>query len=271
MLNLHGEVPSSAADGVTVMNAEIRFLPVLKDLVGKYPKLKIVLEHCTSADAVEAVRSLHDNVVGTIVSFLPPFTHRVADLPLKTAHHLSLLVDDWSANVVCPRPTPFHPLPVLTTTTAPLLQTLRQVPRGPSCPPQRRRHQQRQILPRHRQCPYVNPFLLPRPLASLHQAANVPRPSPRHHLQKGQRQHRSRCLYPAPCSRLRSSLPPLILWPLSSPSPTPPTSPPPPPLPTVHAPPPPLSNISQPHRSSPPSKKPSPAATSPPTPSPTTS
>ncbi|KAK3897266.1 putative dihydroorotase [Staphylotrichum tortipilum] len=82
ILNLHGEVPSSAADGVTVMNAEIRFIPVLKDLAAKYPKLKIVLEHCTSADAVEAVRSLGENVVGTI-----------------TAHHLSLLVDDWSANV----------------------------------------------------------------------------------------------------------------------------------------------------------------------------
>ncbi|KAK4039172.1 putative dihydroorotase [Parachaetomium inaequale] len=82
VLNLHGEVPSSAADGVTVMNAEARFLPVLKELVDKYPKLKIVLEHCTSADAVEAVKSLGPNVVGTI-----------------TAHHLSLLVDDWSANV----------------------------------------------------------------------------------------------------------------------------------------------------------------------------
>ncbi|KAH6627113.1 hypothetical protein B0J18DRAFT_426546 [Chaetomium sp. MPI-SDFR-AT-0129] len=82
VLNLHGEVPSSAADNVTVMNAEARFLPVLKSLAEKYPKLKIVLEHCTTAEAVEAVRSLGDNVAGTI-----------------TAHHLSLLVDDWSANV----------------------------------------------------------------------------------------------------------------------------------------------------------------------------
>jgi dihydroorotase len=70
VLNLHGEVPSSAADGVTVMNAESRFLPVLKGLVDKYPKLKIVLEHCTTADAVEAVRSLGENVVGTIVCIL---------------------------------------------------------------------------------------------------------------------------------------------------------------------------------------------------------
>ncbi|KAK3377847.1 hypothetical protein B0H63DRAFT_227552 [Podospora didyma] len=82
VLNLHGEVPSNPADGVTVMNAEARFLPVLHDLVERFPRLKIVLEHCTSADAVEAVRSVGDQVVGTI-----------------TAHHLSLLVDDWSANV----------------------------------------------------------------------------------------------------------------------------------------------------------------------------
>ncbi|KAK3365750.1 hypothetical protein B0T24DRAFT_636629 [Lasiosphaeria ovina] len=82
VLNLHGEVPSSAADGVTVMNAEAKFLPVLGELVAKYPRLHIVLEHCTTAAAVDAVRSFGEIVVGTI-----------------TAHHLSLLVDDWSANV----------------------------------------------------------------------------------------------------------------------------------------------------------------------------
>ena len=82
VLNLHGEVPSSAADGVTVMNAEIRFIPVLKDLVAKYPALKIVLEHCTSADAVDAVRSLGPNVVGTIVSLTLP----IPSLPVQELH-----------------------------------------------------------------------------------------------------------------------------------------------------------------------------------------
>ncbi|KAK4680412.1 dihydroorotase [Podospora pseudoanserina] len=82
VLNLHGEVPSDSKEGVTVMNAESRFLPTLRNLVGKYPKLKIVLEHCTTGEAVEAVREFGEDVVGTI-----------------TAHHLSLLVDDWSANV----------------------------------------------------------------------------------------------------------------------------------------------------------------------------
>ncbi|KAK3990904.1 putative Dihydroorotase [Cladorrhinum sp. PSN332] len=83
VLNLHGEVPSDAKEGVTVMNAEERFLPTLRGLTESYPGLRIVLEHCTTEKAVELVKSLKGgNVVGTI-----------------TAHHLSLLVDDWSANV----------------------------------------------------------------------------------------------------------------------------------------------------------------------------
>ena len=92
VLNLHGEVPSSAADGVTVMNAEERFLPVLKDLANKYPKLKIVLEHCTTADAVEAVRSLSENVSGTIVC---------TQTPSRNNHVLILTVTD--------RPPPLPP------------------------------------------------------------------------------------------------------------------------------------------------------------------
>ncbi|KAK3351957.1 hypothetical protein B0H65DRAFT_546943 [Neurospora tetraspora] len=82
VLNLHGEMPSSPSENITVMNAESKFLPTLTSLHSKYPNLKIVLEHCTSADAVAAVRACGPNVVATI-----------------TAHHLSLLVDDWSANV----------------------------------------------------------------------------------------------------------------------------------------------------------------------------
>lgn len=89
MLNLHGEVPSNAGEGVTVMNAESRFLPVLKNLVDKYPRLKIVLEHCTTADAVETVRSFGANVVGTIVRgnipcFLPFFVSLVVYLGKAT-------------------------------------------------------------------------------------------------------------------------------------------------------------------------------------------
>lgn len=41
-------------------------------------------QHCTTADAVAAVRACGDSVIGTI-----------------TAHHLSLLVDDWAGNALC--------------------------------------------------------------------------------------------------------------------------------------------------------------------------
>jgi dihydroorotase len=84
VLNLHGECPSShsttsGSTAITILNAEARFLPTLHSLHTKFPKLKIVLEHCTTAAAVAAVRACGPNVVGTI-----------------TAHHLFLTIDDWA-------------------------------------------------------------------------------------------------------------------------------------------------------------------------------
>ncbi|GAA5991996.1 hypothetical protein JCM10908_000687 [Rhodotorula pacifica] len=77
VLNLHGEVPSDIdGDGTCVLNAEERFLPHLREINRKFPKLRIVLEHCTTAAAVEAVKSLPSNVVATI-----------------TPHHLALTID----------------------------------------------------------------------------------------------------------------------------------------------------------------------------------
>ncbi|KAJ9658732.1 dihydroorotase [Neophaeococcomyces mojaviensis] len=90
VLNLHGEAPPTpptgerdGSDAVTVLNAEERFLPTLADLHRRFPKLRIVLEHCTTAKAVEAVRRCGPNVVGTI-----------------TAHHLFLTVDDWAGDPI---------------------------------------------------------------------------------------------------------------------------------------------------------------------------
>lgn len=77
VLNLHGEVPPSHSPDTTVLNAEESFLPTLLELHERFPKLRIVLEHCTSAAAINAVRSCGPNVVGTI-----------------TAHHLFLSIDD---------------------------------------------------------------------------------------------------------------------------------------------------------------------------------
>ncbi|OSD04293.1 Dihydroorotase [Trametes coccinea BRFM310] len=79
VLNLHGEVPSSAETNTCVLNAEPAFLPHLRKLHAQFPRLRIVLEHATTRAAVECVKSLGDTVACTI-----------------TAHHLALTVDDWA-------------------------------------------------------------------------------------------------------------------------------------------------------------------------------
>lgn len=86
-LNLHGEIPpttdqgASTTDAITVLNAEISFLPILLNLHKRFPKLRIVLEHCTTAAAIQTVLSCGPTVAGTI-----------------TAHHLYLTVDSWAGN-----------------------------------------------------------------------------------------------------------------------------------------------------------------------------
>jgi len=79
VLNLHGEIPSDAATNTCVINAEPAFLPHLRKLHARFPRLRIVLEHATTRAAVECVKSLGDTVACTI-----------------TAHHLALTVDDWA-------------------------------------------------------------------------------------------------------------------------------------------------------------------------------
>ena len=82
VLMLHGEIPSDADANTCVMNAEERFLPHLLTLHRDFPSLRIVLEHATTAAAVDAVKSCGDTVAATI-----------------TAHHLELVVDDWTGRV----------------------------------------------------------------------------------------------------------------------------------------------------------------------------
>ena len=79
VLNLHGECPSKG--NVTIWNAESEFLPTLTKISKKFPKLRIILEHVTTAEAVETVKRLGHNVAATI-----------------TAHHLHLIVDDWAGD-----------------------------------------------------------------------------------------------------------------------------------------------------------------------------
>jgi dihydroorotase len=82
VLNLHGETPASPT--VTILNAEETFLPTLLDLHARFPKLRIVLEHCTTAAAVEAVKQCGPTVAATV-----------------TAHHLYLTIDQWADNPHC--------------------------------------------------------------------------------------------------------------------------------------------------------------------------
>jgi len=76
VLEVHGEVPSNDEDNICVMNAERHFLPRLHHIHEKFPNLKIVLEHTTTFEAIEAVKQCGDNVGATI-----------------TAHHLELTID----------------------------------------------------------------------------------------------------------------------------------------------------------------------------------
>ncbi|KAI9891510.1 MAG: hypothetical protein M1814_002633 [Vezdaea aestivalis] len=76
VLNLHGECQSG--NGIDELNAEESFLPTLLQLHSEFPKLRIVLEHCTTAAAIQAVQSCGPTVAGTI-----------------TAHHLFLTKSDW--------------------------------------------------------------------------------------------------------------------------------------------------------------------------------
>ncbi|OAX84144.1 dihydroorotase, homodimeric type [Emergomyces africanus] len=82
ILNLHGECPSEG--DITVMSAEERFLPTLLDLHARFPRLRIIVEHLSTAAAVETVKKCGPTVVGTI-----------------TAHHLSLIVDNALGDPFC--------------------------------------------------------------------------------------------------------------------------------------------------------------------------
>ncbi|KAJ4359239.1 dihydroorotase [Ascochyta clinopodiicola] len=94
ILNLHGEVPSTPANthvsqtgdsaSITILNAEPAFLPTFRSLHAKFPNLRIILEHCSTAAALDAVRACGPSVSGTI-----------------TAHHLSLVIDDWAGDPFC--------------------------------------------------------------------------------------------------------------------------------------------------------------------------
>jgi dihydroorotase len=80
VLSIHGELPQGPALG-----REEAFLPVLKRLVSDFPRLRIVLEHVSSAAAVEALSAMPDRVGAGL-----------------TAHHLMFTIDDMIASGLDP-------------------------------------------------------------------------------------------------------------------------------------------------------------------------
>lgn len=72
VLCLHGEMPNAFS-----LDRETEFLSVLKDVALNFPKLRIVLEHATTKEAIECVKSLPTNVACTL-----------------TVHHMYLTLDD---------------------------------------------------------------------------------------------------------------------------------------------------------------------------------
>ncbi|KAL9032651.1 MAG: hypothetical protein Q9180_006380 [Flavoplaca navasiana] len=77
VLNLHGETPD-----VEVLKAEAAFVPTLHRLHAAFPRLRIVLEHVSTAQGVEAVRQCGPTVAATI-----------------TAHHLFMTTENAEQDV----------------------------------------------------------------------------------------------------------------------------------------------------------------------------
>lgn len=91
VLNLHGEKPSTKDSNITVLNAEEKFLPALEKLHKDFPNLKIVLEHCTTAKAIETIEKINKGITD------PKDVKVAASI---TVHHLFITVDDWAGNPI---------------------------------------------------------------------------------------------------------------------------------------------------------------------------
>ncbi|KAK6880877.1 Dihydroorotase [Candida tropicalis] len=93
VLNLHGEKPSTDENDeeINVITAEPKFLPALKKLHADFPRLKIILEHCTTSDAIATIREINQN-------YKPGDDISVG--ATITAHHLYLIIDNWAGNPI---------------------------------------------------------------------------------------------------------------------------------------------------------------------------
>jgi dihydroorotase len=80
VLSIHGEDPAAP-----VLDRERAFLPVVRDLLSAYPRLRIVLEHLSTRESAEFVAAGPGRLGGTV-----------------TAHHLSFTTDDLAGQALNP-------------------------------------------------------------------------------------------------------------------------------------------------------------------------
>ena len=80
VLCIHGEDPNAFS-----LDREQAFLPVLSEIVGRFPTLRVVLEHVSSGAAIELVASMPARVAATI-----------------TVHHIFLTLDDVVGELLHP-------------------------------------------------------------------------------------------------------------------------------------------------------------------------
>lgn len=95
LLLLHGELNP---ERTLFTKREKAFLPILKDLAEKFPKLKIVLEHVSTQDGIKMVESLGSNIAATITAHHPLLTLNDARLnPHNTCNPTPNDFDDRDA------------------------------------------------------------------------------------------------------------------------------------------------------------------------------
>lgn len=78
-LLIHGEVPTAF-----VMDREAEFIPIYRSLARKFPRLKIVMEHITTASALKCLDDI-ENIFATV-----------------TLHHLQITLDDLAGGMLKP-------------------------------------------------------------------------------------------------------------------------------------------------------------------------
>lgn len=110
VLNLHGEVADITGHGD--LSHEEAFLPTLTSLHQRFPKLRIVLEHCTTEAALASVRACGPTVAG--MWCFSTDCHNTVLMPLGlvgtiTAHHLYSTFADCCDPLAFCKPIPKKP------------------------------------------------------------------------------------------------------------------------------------------------------------------